>query len=154
MVPASRSRRPYHWGFCRRAPGGCRARLDAFAWSFVRHGRRHEVDPWTLAAMAWVESRYNPAVTGAAGERGILQLLPRWRRGLPFFREKAECLRKTDACQDSIIGKAARMLARSVEVCGSVESGLGRYNTGRCVEGTRYARGVELARRKLRSLAE
>lgn len=42
----------------------------------VETARSLDLDPRALAALGWVESRWNPDVVGAAGEVGIMQILP------------------------------------------------------------------------------
>ncbi|WP_374712980.1 lytic transglycosylase domain-containing protein [Symbiobacterium terraclitae] len=42
----------------------------------VDTARAHGLDPRALAALGWVESRWTPDVVGAAGEVGIMQILP------------------------------------------------------------------------------
>ncbi len=38
-------------------------------------GRAHGVDPRLLSAVIWKESRYQPGAVGAAGERGLMQVM-------------------------------------------------------------------------------
>ena len=38
--------------------------------------RRHNIDPLLLHAIAYVESRHNPAATSRAGARGVMQVMP------------------------------------------------------------------------------
>jgi len=152
-IPSSPGR---YWKSCQNAPGGCVARLRAFADMFVTAAETHAVDPWTLAAMAYVESRYNPAAKGSVGELGILQLSKHWQKRIPFFKNekvRARCLKQTDACQSLVVSEAARILARSIDRCGSVAHGLTRYNTGSCGGFSRYQGEVMRRRAWLRSLA-
>jgi len=37
-----------------------------------------DLDPVLVAAVAWRESRFDPAAQGTAGERGVLQVKPYW----------------------------------------------------------------------------
>jgi len=148
--PSSLARgKPYQVAHCRRAPQGCRARIDAFAALFVDVGRRYGVSPWLLAAMAVRESALNPFAVGRGGEHGILQLHPRRRdaRRLRFVtdeRYRDRCRRVVGACQREVVDLAARILRRAIEQCGSPARGLAQYNSGRCDSATSYPRRVEV----------
>lgn len=48
-------------------------RIDRALWTA---GRRHQVDPQLLRAVAMQESRMNPKAVGAAGEIGMMQIMP------------------------------------------------------------------------------
>lgn len=145
--------RPYQVQHCRRAPRGCRERLEAFAGMFVRAGRETGVSPWLLAAMGMSETALNPFAEGEAGERGILQIHPARRDGrkLRFLRDaryRERCKREVGACQDEVVSLAAAILARAIGKCGDTEAGLRMYNSGRCNGRTSYPHRVskELAR--------
>lgn len=155
IVPSSRRRKPYHWGFCHKAPGGCRARLNAFAQDFINAGRTYQLPVWLLAAMAYKESRFNPAANGRAREFGILQILPNYRKGVPFFLDPEGCLLRVGACQSEVIDRAAFILRNSLEKCGSLSGALSRYNSGRCESeaGAKYARHVARCLRMLEDLS-
>jgi len=66
-------------------------RIDNAFW---RSGREHAVDPLLLKAVAWQESRLRPDARGAAGEIGMMQIMPNtarhWaeRTGQPVPDEK------------------------------------------------------------------
>lgn len=142
---------------CRSAPGGCEARLSAFASAMVASGTRHGIDPVLLAAVALRESGLNPAAEGTAvGEGGIMQLHPRGvGRHSRFVRDarfRARCLRREPgACQAEVVEIGAEHLAAWISRCGSESAGLGGYNRGRCGE-TVYVQRVGHAREKLRGL--
>lgn len=134
---------------CRTARGGCEARLRAMAGEFVSAARAHNLDPWLLAAMALRESALNPDAVGAIGEVGVMQLHPRSARGR---RAISACRRSPDRCTAAVIWLAAEGLREAIDRCGSIESGLGAYNRGRCGE-TSYSRRVLQHRERLRSWA-
>ncbi|MEX2606040.1 MAG: transglycosylase SLT domain-containing protein [Kiritimatiellia bacterium] len=48
-------------------------RMDRALWIA---GRRHRIDPQLLRAVAMQESRMNPKAVGAAGEIGMMQIMP------------------------------------------------------------------------------
>lgn len=138
----------------------CRARAEAFALGFHQAGAEHGVSPWTLAAVAWKESGFNPDPRRSRvwnGERSIMQLKPAYYPGVPFVTEsdayRTACLARPDACQGPAIDAAARTLARNLAACrGSVVRALNRYNIGRgCVEDHYYASRVLSRARWLRS---
>jgi len=157
-VPSSRQATPYQWAYCRRAPGGCRARTEALVAAFTATGRAYNLDPYLLAATAYQESRLNPAAIGPGGECGVAQLHPARRdaRAIAFCRSekvRKHCLRtEPGACQEQVIATMGAILRRSIDYCdGDVMGGLWRYHTGqrRCIE-SRYGRRVMATMRALR----
>lgn len=146
MLPA------YH---CRRATGGCDARLLEFARYLTEAGEHFELDPWLLAAMAFRESGLNPFAVGLVGERGILQLHPKNPRakGVRFVRDsryRDNCKRSVGACQREIVDRAALVLSNSLKKCGGdLEQALGMYNAGRCGGSRKYAERVLQERLRL-----
>ena len=46
------------------------------------HARNHDLDPALLAAIVYVESRFDPNARSAAGAIGLMQLLPETARGI------------------------------------------------------------------------
>ena len=142
---------------CRHARSGCRARLVAFARLIVEAAQRHEVDPFLVAAMALRESGLNPFAEGGIGERGIVQLHPRGVGSRVRFVQsegyRRRCERDPGACQEEVLDVGARLIAASIQRCGSVEEGLGCYNTGVC-QSTRYGERVLEERANLLHLAK
>ncbi|MDA3874134.1 MAG: transglycosylase SLT domain-containing protein [Kiritimatiellae bacterium] len=55
------------------ASGWWTHRIDRALW---KAGQRHRIDPHLLRAVAMQESRMNPKAVGAAGEIGLLQIMP------------------------------------------------------------------------------
>lgn len=115
----------------------CDGRLQVFAGYFFDAGRRHEVDPWLLAAMARQESGLNPFASGAIGEGGIAQLHPRGiGRRSRFVQDEGfrrACSREVGACQREVVELQAEHLRHWIDRCGgNVKAALGGYNRGRC----------------------
>lgn len=140
-----------HWKVCRTSPGGCEVHIGAMIGYMLAVAELEDVDPHILAAMAWVESRYSPFATGAAGEMGLMQILPSNRHGLAFMgkgrtgeRYRAACREEVGQCQAEVVVHAATMLAERTAKCGSLEAGLSAYNTGKCgsTAGAKYAARV------------
>jgi soluble lytic murein transglycosylase len=46
------------------------------------HAANHDLDPALVAAVVYVESRFDPNATSAAGAIGLMQLLPETARGI------------------------------------------------------------------------
>jgi soluble lytic murein transglycosylase len=46
------------------------------------HARNHDLDPALLAAVVYVESRFDPGARSAAGAVGLMQLLPETAKGI------------------------------------------------------------------------
>ncbi len=159
--PASlQAGKPAFIGHCARAPSGCRRRVEIFAEYFFYVGEETGMSPWLLAAVAVHESRLNPAAEGPCGKwacRGIMQIHERWRGAPPYIKSakaRKRCSRQIGACQEPVVRFAANLLRSEIERCGSLEGGLGAYNTGRCGRGLRYARKVQLELEHLHELAE
>ncbi|MDT5039812.1 MAG: hypothetical protein QOE51_797 [Actinoplanes sp.] len=97
--------------------------LDAvpYADMFVKAGARYGVSARLLAAVAKVESGYDPQAVSGAGAQGLMQLMPGTAAGLgvqdPFDP------------QDAIMG-GARLLAQNLQEFGSVPLALAAYNAG------------------------
>ncbi len=149
--------RVVHVSHCRAVQGGCRARIASFARWMVEVSRENGIDPFVLAAIAVRESGLDPFATGSAGEMGIVQLHPRGiGRHVRFVQSEAyrrRCARSPGACQAEILEVGARHLASAVQTCGSIEAGLGAYNTGVCGENS-YSRRVMRERTRLIDLAK
>lgn len=150
------SSKPIFVRHCRSAQKGCGARMEAFARYFVEAGKRFDLDPWLLAAMAFRESGLDPFATGSVGERGLLQMHPQspWGRGIRFVKDERYrkiCKKQAGACQRDLVQRAADLLSRSVRLCdGNLSAALGSYNTGRCGGNPDYAKRVIIQRDRLR----
>jgi hypothetical protein len=87
---------------------------------FEAAGAKHGVDPRLLAAVAKVESGYNPNATSSAGATGLMQFMPATARGMGID--------PSDPAQ--AIDGAARYLKGQMNRFGSVELALAAYNAG------------------------
>jgi peptidoglycan DL-endopeptidase CwlO len=92
-----------------------------YADVFVRAGNKYGVSPKLLAAVARVESDYNPNAISKAGARGIMQLMPSTARGLGVH----------DAFnpEQAIFG-GAKLLAKNLHEFKSLPLALAAYNAG------------------------
>jgi soluble lytic murein transglycosylase-like protein len=89
---------------------------DVFASAASRYG----LPPALLAAVAKVESGYNPQAVSPAGAQGLMQIMPGTARGLgvnPFDPSQA-------------IDGAARLLSGNLREFGSLPLALAAYNAG------------------------
>lgn len=143
---------------CREGPVDCEARLTAFAGLITEAARRHGLDPFLLGALAMRESGLDPAALGRRREAGIVQLHPRGAgRDVRYVQDRAyreACQREVEACQGPVLERGAATLAASVEACGSLERGLGRYASGHCTDRGVHPQRVLEERRALRRLAD
>jgi soluble lytic murein transglycosylase-like protein len=87
---------------------------------FVKAGQKYGVSAKLLAAVAKVESNYNPNAVSPAGAQGLMQLMPSTAAGLGV-----NALNPAQA-----VDGAARMLAGSLKEFGSVPLALAAYNAG------------------------
>jgi soluble lytic murein transglycosylase-like protein len=92
-----------------------------YADMFVRAGQRYGVSPKLLAAVAKVESGYDPRAVSKVGAQGLMQLMPSTARGLgvrdAFDPEQA-------------INGGAKLLARNLREFKSLPLALAAYNAG------------------------
>lgn len=87
---------------------------------FTSAGQRHGVDPALLAAVASVESGFNPNAQSSAGAQGLMQFMPATaaEMGVDAFDPA------------SAVDGAARYLRREFDRFGSVELAAAAYNAG------------------------
>ena len=92
-----------------------------YAQAFIQAGNKYGVSPKLLAAVAKVESGYNPKAVSPAGAQGMMQLMPGTAKGLgvhnSFDPEQA-------------IDGAAKLLSRNLKEFKSVPLALAAYNAG------------------------
>ncbi|GIF06072.1 transglycosylase SLT domain-containing protein [Actinoplanes siamensis] len=92
-----------------------------YADLFVKAGARYDVSPKLLAAVAKVESGYNPRAVSKAGAQGLMQLMPGTAKGLGV----------TDAFDpEQAVNGAAKMLRGLLKEFKSVPLALAAYNAG------------------------
>src|SRR5690606_29469542 len=91
-----------------------------YANLFNLAGVRHGVDPRLLAAVAQVESGFNPSAVSRAGAQGLMQFMPGTAAGLGID--------PLDPAQ--AVDGAARYLRSQLDRFGSVELALAAYNAG------------------------
>ena len=92
-----------------------------YADMFVRAGAKYGVSAKLLAAVAKVESGYNPNAVSPAGAQGLMQLMPGTAKGLGVHDS-------FDPAQ--AIDGAAKLLARNLKEFKSVPLALAAYNAG------------------------
>ena len=91
-----------------------------FGALFAQAGAAHGLPPELLAAVAKVESGYDPAAVSSAGARGLMQLMPGTAAGLG--------VNPLDPAQ--AVDGAARLLKRDLGEFGSLPLALAAYNAG------------------------
>lgn len=92
-----------------------------YADMFIRAGAKYNVSPKLLAAVAKVESGYNPKAVSPAGAQGLMQLMPGTAKGLG--------VRDSFDPQQAING-AAKLLAGHLKEFKSLPLVLAAYNAG------------------------
>jgi len=88
---------------------------------FVKAGDRYGVSPKLLAAVAKVESGYDPQAVSKAGAQGLMQLMPSTARGLGV---------KNSFDPEQAINGGAKLLARNLREFKSLPLALAAYNAG------------------------
>ncbi len=104
-----------------RAAGGTQVSGVPYADLFNQAGARHGVSPKLLAAVAKVESGYDPRAVSKAGAQGLMQLMPSTARGLGV---------KDSFDPDQAVNGAAKMLSSLLKEFKSVPLALAAYNAG------------------------
>ena len=92
-----------------------------YADLFVQAGNRYGVSPKLLAAVAKVESGYDPNAVSKAGAQGLMQLMPSTARGLGV---------KNSFDPEQAINGGAKLLARNLREFKSLPLALAAYNAG------------------------
>ncbi|WP_306204026.1 transglycosylase SLT domain-containing protein [Actinoplanes sp. RD1] len=92
-----------------------------YADMFVKAGAKYGVSPKLLAAVAKVESGYNPQAVSKAGAQGLMQLMPATARGLGVDNSFDP--------QQAING-AAKLLSSHLKEFKSLPLALAAYNAG------------------------
>lgn len=87
---------------------------------FAKAGQKYGVSAKLLAAVAKVESNYNPNAVSPAGAQGLMQLMPSTAAGLG--------VNALDPAQ--AVDGAARLLSKNLKEFGSVPLALAAYNAG------------------------
>jgi peptidoglycan DL-endopeptidase CwlO len=88
---------------------------------FVQAGNRYGVSPKLLAAVAKVESGYDPKAVSKAGAQGLMQLMPGTAKGLGV---------KNSFDPEQAINGAAKLLSNHLKEFKSVPLALAAYNAG------------------------
>jgi soluble lytic murein transglycosylase-like protein len=91
-----------------------------YADLFAAAGARYQISPSLLAAVAKVESDFNPNAVSSAGAEGLMQIMPSTAAGLG--------VNPLDPAQ--AVDGAARMLAGAISRFGSIPLALAAYNAG------------------------
>lgn len=91
-----------------------------YAELFETAGRRHNVDPGLLAAVAKAESNFNPQAVSPVGAQGLMQFMP----------ATANEMGVDPWDPASAIDGAARYLRNSLDRFGSVDLAVASYNAG------------------------
>ncbi|MFI7541304.1 transglycosylase SLT domain-containing protein [Actinoplanes sp. NPDC049599] len=92
-----------------------------YADMFLKAGAKYDVSPKLLAAVAKVESGYNPRAVSKAGAQGLMQLMPATARGLGVANSFDP--------QQAING-AAKLLSSHLKEFKSLPLALAAYNAG------------------------
>ncbi|MBB3097061.1 hypothetical protein FHR83_004736 [Actinoplanes campanulatus] len=92
-----------------------------YADLFLKAGAKYDVSPKLLAAVAKVESGYDPKAVSKAGAQGLMQLMPSTARGLGVH----------DAFDPAqAVNGAAKLLSQHLREFKSVPLALAAYNAG------------------------
>jgi soluble lytic murein transglycosylase-like protein len=92
-----------------------------YADMFIKAGAKYNISPKLLAAVAKVESGYNPRAVSPAGAQGLMQLMPSTARGLGVSNSFDP--------QEAING-GAKLLAHNLKEFKSLPLALAAYNAG------------------------
>lgn len=111
--------------------------VERLGIAFVREGHRNGIDPVLLAAVARVESHYNPFATSSVGARGVLQVRPMTGRWMLSY-DNEELIDDGELYDlETNVQLGARYLASLLTRTKTLEEALVAYNRG--------ARGARIA---------
>lgn len=88
---------------------------------------------YLLFAVAWSETALDGSRVGKVGERGVMQNHPRSRAGRAYARVCKGV--QSAACDRLSIRLGAEALAEAFRACGTYGMAIGRYKSGKCIEG-------------------
>lgn len=111
--------------------------VERLGIAFVREAHRNGLDPLLLAAVARVESHYNPFATSSVGARGVLQVRPITGRWMLSY-DNEELIDDGELYDlETNVQLGARYLASLMTRMKTLEDALVAYNRG--------ARGARIA---------
>jgi soluble lytic murein transglycosylase-like protein len=100
---------------------------DEYRLLTVQAAIKYKLDPRLLAAIATVETRWNPLVVGSYGELGLMQILPATGK---YLVEQAGLTEYDLADPATSLNLGAMYLSELLREYGNVESALAAYNGG------------------------
>lgn len=104
--------------------------VERLGIAFVREGHRNGLDPLLLAAVARVESHYNPFATSSVGARGVLQVRPMTGRWMLSY-DNEELIDDGELYDlETNVQLGARYLASLTTRMRTLEEALVAYNRG------------------------
>jgi soluble lytic murein transglycosylase-like protein len=119
-APAPAAAASSTWGPAKSTVGSALPSSVPYADLFQATGTRYGLSPTLLAAVAKVESGFNPKAVSRAGALGLMQLMPATARGLGV-----DALNPPQA-----VDGAARVLSSHLKRFGSLDLALAAYNAG------------------------
>lgn len=116
---------------------------------FEEAAQYHNVDPWLLMSIAYVESRFNPKAVNrnknGSYDTGMMQINSIW---IPTLKKKGiDKSLLNDACASTYIG--AWILSDNIRRYGYNWRAIGAYNSGNPKLGLAYAKKVYAAHAKI-----
>ncbi len=127
-------------------PLGAVGRAEQLAAYFADAAKATGIDPFLLTALGYAETRFDGARIGGVGERGIMQLHPRYTLGKRYAAESRGLPQDQKDRLSIFLGADA--LRHGLKVCGRRAHAIGFYRSGRCVAGP-GARNVYAIKRRL-----
>lgn len=120
---------------------------NQFDECFLDAGKRYNIEPNLLKAIAHIESRFDPSASNSVGDIGLMQINPFWFDKLQAYGITEKLLK--NPCVNANVG--AWILAQSFASYGRNWQAVGRYHAGVKNDETtlrrikRYATDVENA---------
>ena len=118
--------------------------------TIVLEAHRHDLPPARVAALIWVESRFNPRAKSRAGACGLTQVIPRWSLDRRTGR-RWTCAELMEPHESIRVG--TRMLRQMTDRYARSDErvGLCYYNAGNaCIRNRRWARTMPYVWKVLR----
>jgi len=117
----------------RNHPLGAEGRANQLAGFFVEAAEDNNVEVWSLAAVAYTETRFDGTRIGRIGEVGMMQSNPRYAAGIVYIKARRNGWPQ-DALDVLSIHLGADALRNGLETCGEMRPryAIGYYKSGGC----------------------
>jgi soluble lytic murein transglycosylase-like protein len=102
--------------------------------TILKEAAKHDVDPYLLTSLIYVESSFRPHVVSSAGACGLTQVIPKYTGLLETNGNKYTCAQLKNPATAIKVGAQILSYVTRVYAKGDINKGLCYYNAGtKCV---------------------